>query len=337
MAAPSTKLLTQSQEVAAAGQGCISTIQEGAHKLSSEIGTFFEKISQTIHHLGMELSSDRPDYSSKSYTTVKSMYGDDDLSSCPLFKGGYINFGYWKRVDISPSHQLTDDDRITSEQDLYLEVFKSAELGEEDVVLEVGSGLGFGCVLAAREKQVGKMVGLDLSADQLARAKKIHGDELEKFPQIGFLQGSAQDMPIPDQTFTKVISVEAAQHFPKVSEFLSESLRVLQPEGTLVITTFFATSESSLAQLKELIPTIRDDIDKVVSIKEISSQLTQLGFENIEYKSIGSQVWYGFDKWIAQSEMKDTWNVNWMKAYKGNLVDYYVIAAKKPAQTEILT
>jgi ubiquinone/menaquinone biosynthesis C-methylase UbiE len=267
------------------------------------------------------------DYRTINYTSVNNMYGDDDLSSCPLFKGGYINFGYWQGM--SPSGVLTEDDRIQSEKNLYHQIFNRASLNSSDNGLEVGSGLGFGCALANTEYHVKKFTGLDLSSRQLTRAKEIHEPLLKTTDRIQFVQGSAENMPLASNSFSKVVSVEAAQHFRNVDAFLSEAHRVLTPDGKLAITTFFAPSQSAVDQLKELIPTIRDGIDNVVSIDHISSSLKKLGFKTITCESIGEHVWPGFDRWIGQTELRDTWNKNWLKAFKENLIDYYIITATK--------
>jgi cyclopropane fatty-acyl-phospholipid synthase-like methyltransferase len=144
-----------------------------------------------------------------------------------------------------------------------------------------------------------------------------------------FMEGSAEEMPIESEAFSKIISVEAAQHFRNISAFLSEAYRVLKKDGKLAITTFFSTSSASLDELKTLIPTIRDDIDKVVPIEDVVNTLKQVGFKVVSHRSIGEEVWHGFDKWIAQGEMRSTWNTNWLVAYNKGLVDYYIITASK--------
>ena len=57
--------------------------------------------------------------------------------------------------------------------------------------------------------------------------------------------------------------------------------------------------------------------------------LEDAGFKNIAIESIGQHVWVGFDQWISQSELNDTWNRNWLKAYQEHLLDYYEITAEK--------
>lgn len=265
----------------------------------------------------------------KNYVSVDKMYGADDLSSCPLFKGGYINFGYWDGIDIKSKSKLSDQERLSTEKQLYHQLFNRGDIHNVDKVLEVGSGLGFGCVMAVTDYGIKEVTGLDLSQDQIDRARTIHAPMFHSSESIKFIQGSAEQMPLPDQTYDAVTSVEAAQHFRDVNTFLSEAYRVLKPDGKLAITTFFATSLDSISRLKEYIPTIRDGIDNVVPIEQIRQQLEKLGFRDINIRSIGDNVWVGFDKWISQGALADTWDRNWLVSYKNHLIDYYVITAKK--------
>ena len=45
------------------------------------------------------------------------MYGPQDLSSLPLFAGGFINFGYWRGIPLDG--ELSVEQRISSQQQLY--------------------------------------------------------------------------------------------------------------------------------------------------------------------------------------------------------------------------
>ena len=235
-----------------------------------------------------------------------------------------------RKLAIFDAPILTEDDRIRSEKNLYHQIFERVSLNERDNGLEVGCGLGFGCVLAIDPKYgAGKFTGLDLSPSQLDRAREIHDPLLRRTDRIQFIQGSAEKIPLKSNTYSKVVSIEAAQYFRDIDAFLSEAYRVLSPGGELAVTTFFAPSESTIEKLKGLIPTIRDKIDNIVSIEHVSSALQKLGFKNITCESIGKYVWPGFDKWIGQTELRDTWNKNWLTAFKSNLVDYYIITAKK--------
>jgi len=82
-----------------------------------------------------------------------------------------------------------------------------------------------------------------------------------------------------------------------------------------------------------MIETIKDGTDHVISISNFQELLKNVGFINIEVKSIGEYVWEGLDKWIAQGELEDKWNRNGLKAYRDGLIDYFLITAESPSDS----
>lgn len=98
-------------------------------------------------------------------------YGPADLSAVPVFAGGFINFGYWKAVDLGRS--LSQGDRIRSEQDLYRHVL-DAVAPEGGRAVEVGCGLGLGCALTLEEYGPTAVTGVDIHPQQLQRAREAN-------------------------------------------------------------------------------------------------------------------------------------------------------------------
>ena len=58
--------------------------------------------------------------------------------------------------------------------------------------------------------------------------------EIEEPGRLRFVRGAAECMPLDDDGFDAVISVEAAQHFPDLAAFAAETSRVLRPGGIFV-------------------------------------------------------------------------------------------------------
>ncbi len=255
------------------------------------------------------------------------MYGDDDLSSFSLFSGNYINFGYWQ--DFMPG-LISEDERTESQAALYRIVLHRLAINPTDVVLEVGCGIAVGTALALREFAPGTVCGLDLSRDQLDRATRVNAELLARQPDRFMLQqGSALEIPYASKHFNKCYSVEAAQHFEDLATFASETHRVLRPGGRLAVATFFMTHPSAVDGLRQSIETIGSGIDVVVAIDSFRDYLLKAGFADVHVDSIGEHVWWGFDAWMEQTEFKDSWGRNWLKAYHGGLIDYYLVTADK--------
>ncbi|HEX2290017.1 MAG TPA: methyltransferase domain-containing protein [Pseudonocardiaceae bacterium] len=255
------------------------------------------------------------------------MYGDDDLSSFSLFSGNYINFGYWQ--DFMPG-LISVEERTESQADLYRNVLRRLSIGPNDVVLEIGCGIAVGAALALREFHPGALYGLDLSQDQINRASRVNSELLtQQRGRFMLQQGSALQLPYADEHFNKCYSVEAAQHFESLATFASEAYRVLRPGGRLAVATFFMTHASAADELRQLIETIDSGIDVVVAIGSFRDDLLNAGFAEVDVDSIGEHVWCGFDAWMEQTEFKDSWGRNWLKAYQRGLMDYYLVTADK--------
>jgi hypothetical protein len=71
-------------------------------------------------------------------------------------------------------------------------------------------------------------------------------------------------------------------------------------------------------------------IDVVLTIDSFRDDLLQAGFVDVRVENLSTHVWRGFDAWIAQTEFKDSWGRNWLKAYNQGLIDYYLVTADRP-------
>ena len=257
--------------------------------------------------------------------TTAIMYGEQNLAEYPIFQGGFINYGFWDKVPDDP----TKEDRVRASSRLYEEIFNGLDLSSDDEILEFGCGLGLGCLMAIDKYKVKNAYGLDASPEQIERCKKRHATRLED-SKIQFVQGFANNTSFPDEKFTKVYSVEAAQHFPSLPDFFQEAFRVLKPGAKFVFATFFKEADADLAEISKFIPTVEKKIDFFHAIEECPEFLKVAGFTNVQTRCIGEYVWKGFDKWCTVS-IAESWGNNWLKIYKKNLVDYYIVEAIKPA------
>lgn len=260
--------------------------------------------------------------------TMEKMYDDYDLSKWSLFSGGFINFGYWEKI--KKDQPISESQRTESEKNLYRHVAKKIGISKEDKVLEVACGLGLGSSLILSEFSPTEIKAIDISNTQIERAKTLNQKIIKKSKKLDFQIGKAEKIPFQDQSFEKVFSIEAVQHFSSVESFIKESYRILKPKGKIAVATFFATDKDAQKKASLLIKTVNDGIDHLIPISDVRKMLEDAGFKNIKIESIGKNVWQGFDKWVSQqSEFKDTWNRNWYTAYQDNLVDYYEITAEK--------
>jgi ubiquinone/menaquinone biosynthesis C-methylase UbiE len=108
-------------------------------------------------------------------------------------------------------------------------------------VLDVGCGTG---MLLTRLASRSEMVGVDLSANMLAKAaRRCRGSWLG----AALVCGDAQRLPFRDGTFQSVVSTFAINAVPDLGNALAEMLRVLQPGGSLAFISVGESQRGGLA------------------------------------------------------------------------------------------
>lgn len=104
-----------------------------------------------------------------------------------------------------------------------------------DRILEVGVGTGLSLGIYPENVRV---VGIDLSPDMLARAKKkVKSEKLSQVEDL--LQMDAENMSFPDNSFDKVVAMYVASVVPNPKRLMEEIQRVCKPGGTLVFINHF--------------------------------------------------------------------------------------------------
>ncbi|HUU40690.1 MAG TPA: arsenite methyltransferase [Desulfatiglandales bacterium] len=109
-----------------------------------------------------------------------------------------------------------------------------ASLKEGDVVLDLGSGAGFDCFLAAREVgEKGRVIGVDMTPEMVAKARgnAQKGD----YRNVEFRLGDIENLPVEDRSVDVVISNCVINLSPDKKKVFGEVFRVLKPGGRLMV------------------------------------------------------------------------------------------------------
>ncbi len=155
-----------------------------------------------------------------------------------------------------------------------------ASLKEGEVVLDLGSGAGFDCFLAANQVgKAGKVIGVDMTPEMLDRARE--NARTGNYENVEFRLGEIENLPVADRQVDVIISNCVINLSPNKKRVFQEAFRVLRPGGKLMV--------SDIVLLKELDVEIRDSVAAYVGCvagavtkKEYLEAVQGAGFERIK-------------------------------------------------------
>ena len=119
-----------------------------------------------------------------------------------------------------------------------------------DVILDLGSGAGFDCFLAAKKTgESGKVIGVDMTESMIIKAKS--NAEKYGYKNVEFRLGDIENLPINDNSVDVIISNCVINLAPDKLAVFKEAKRVLKPEGKMYV--------SDIVLLKELPAEIKNN------------------------------------------------------------------------------
>ena len=154
-----------------------------------------------------------------------------------------------------------------------------ASLTEGETVLDLGSGAGFDCFIAARRVgPKGHVIGVDMTAEMVEQARS-NAREMA-MPNVEFRLSEIEHLPVADASVDVIISNCVINLSPAKSGVFGEAFRVLKPGGRLSIADIVAIVEmpEKLAQDTEMVSSC---IGGASPVEDIKVWLRQAGFEEI--------------------------------------------------------
>jgi SAM-dependent methyltransferase len=118
---------------------------------------------------------------------------------------------------------------------------------EGDVVLDLGSGAGFDCFLAAKKVgKSGKVIGVDMTKEMVKKAKSLA--KRYGYTNVEFRLGEIEKLPVENESIDVIISNCVINLAPDKSKVFKDAHRVLRDGGRMYVSDLVILKELSEAQ-----------------------------------------------------------------------------------------
>jgi len=149
-----------------------------------------------------------------------------------------------------------------------------------EVVVDLGSGAGIDCFLAARKVGPrGRVIGVDMTPEMLAKART--NARTGRYRNVEFRLGEIEHLPIADGSADVVISNCVINLAPDKAEVYREAFRVLRPGGRLAVSDVVATRPITRKERAD--PSLWSSCSSgAIEVRTVKALLRKAGFTGVE-------------------------------------------------------
>ncbi len=184
-----------------------------------------------------------------------------------------------------------------------------ASLKPGETVVDLGSGGGFDCFLAAKQVgENGRVIGVDMTPEMIGKARK--NAKKMSTRNVEFRLGEIEHLPVADNRADLIMSNCVINLSPDKRQVYREAYRILKPGGRLSISDVLATAELP-AKFRKNLALVAACVGGAVTFEETKKMLKSVGFQSI--------------KITAHDKSRDLTSA-WEPSKNDNALDYVVSA-----------
>ena len=155
-----------------------------------------------------------------------------------------------------------------------------ASLKTGETVVDLGSGGGFDCFLAANQVgDSGRVIGVDMTPDMLSKAR-ANAEKIQA-KNVEFRLGEIEHLPVADNSSDIIMSNCVINLSPDKQGVYSDAYRILKPGGRLAISDIVAIAPLP-EEIQQNLDLVSACVGGAATIDDTRDMLAQAGFENIK-------------------------------------------------------
>ncbi len=177
-----------------------------------------------------------------------------------------------------------------------------ADLKAGEVAVDLGSGAGIDCFLAARRVGAsGRVIGVDMTHEMLEKAR---GNARKSgFANVEFRLGEIEHLPIADNTADVILSNCVVNLSPDKPQVYRDAFRVLKPGGRIAISDVVATAEMPEA-IKQDMSAYTGCMAGASYIGDLERMLKEAGFVDVRISPKNESKTF-IKEWAPGSKIED--------------------------------
>jgi SAM-dependent methyltransferase len=154
-----------------------------------------------------------------------------------------------------------------------------AGLSKGEVVLDLGSGAGLDCFLAAQQVgESGHVIGVDMTPEMIEKARS---NQLKLgYQNVEFRHGQIESLPVDDESVDVIMSNCVINLSPDKAAVFREAYRVLKPGGRISVSDIVTEGEFSDEHRSDL-EAWAECVSGAIELSKYTGMMEQVGFQEL--------------------------------------------------------